>query len=148
MTYHLCKILKQRPLSISQLKRNPFKKTPTSGGAAVTNAFRHLTDTVIGFDSQETPDMDVDLVPSFSKAFETVKENQNTENHTNENSSPKIMVSLTFFHIKILISIEHLRLLEFYDTNNFVSLFCFIFYAGAAASTNVVILKRHRNQHL
>lgn len=71
----------------------------------MTNPFRHLTDTVIGFsqDSQETPDMDVDLVvPSTSKEQETEKENQNTENH---NNSPKIMVIQTLWEFQILISV-------------------------------------------
>lgn len=59
-----------------------------------SSAFRHLTDTVIGFDSQDTPDMDVDLMPSTSneRETETEKENQNTENHSMNDNSPKIMV--------------------------------------------------------
>lgn len=44
----------QKPLSISQLKRNPFKKTPTSSGKGVASAFKHLTDNALGFDSQES----------------------------------------------------------------------------------------------
>lgn len=93
LIYSIC-CFGQRPLSISQLKRNPFKKTPTSGGTAVNSAFKHLTDTVIGFDSQETQDMDVELMPSTSheREMETEKENQNTENHNNDNCSPKTMV--------------------------------------------------------
>lgn len=60
----------------------------------MNSAFRHLTDTVIGFDSQETQDMDVDLMPSTSNERDMEKENesQNTENHNTDNGSPNIMV--------------------------------------------------------
>lgn len=86
-------ICKQKPLSISQLKRNPFKKTPTSNGKAGNNAFKHLTDTAIGFDTHETPDMEFDDdLPS--NTHDTEKENLNTDN-----SSPKVAVSNFFVSI-------------------------------------------------
>lgn len=56
------------------MKRNPFKKTPTSSGKSVPSAFKHLTETAIGFDSQETQDLDFDAVPSSEP--DTEKENQ------------------------------------------------------------------------
>lgn len=65
----------------------------------MSSAFKHLTDTVIGFDSQETSDMDVDLTPTTSREreTETETENQIPENHTSENFSPNITVILDFF---------------------------------------------------
>lgn len=77
----------QKPLSLSQIKRNPFKKTPTSSGKAVASTFKHLTDTAIGFDSQETQDIDFDSVPT--RTLDVEKENQITANNT-----PKLNVSI------------------------------------------------------
>lgn len=79
-----------KPLSISQLKRNPFKKTPTSSGKPANSAFKHLTATAIGFDSQETPDMDFDSLPMDTNDIEKEKENVN-----NESNSPRPTVSIT-----------------------------------------------------
>lgn len=55
--------------------------------------------------------MDVEFMPTTSheREMETEKENQNTENHSNDNCSPKIMV------IQFLSWFE-LRLRAFYDT--------------------------------
>lgn len=53
--------LLQRPLSISQLKRNPFKKTPQSGIKAANNPLKHLTDNILGFDSQDQNEEDSQL---------------------------------------------------------------------------------------
>lgn len=83
----------QKPLSISQLKRNPFKKTPTSSGNVVSSTFKHLTETAIGFDSQETQDIDFDSVSAIAQ--DTEKENLNTENNT-----PKASVRLFFFNFQ------------------------------------------------
>lgn len=48
----------------------------------MSNSFKHLTDTAIGFDSQETQDLVFDS-PSTS-AQDIEKENQNTENNTTQ----------------------------------------------------------------
>lgn len=64
------------------MKRNPFKKTPTSGGKMVSSAFKHLTDTAIGFDSQETQDIDFEITSASAPDSEKEKENLNTENNT------------------------------------------------------------------
>lgn len=65
------------------MKRNPFKKTPTSSGKPVTSVFKHLTDTAIGFDSQETQetqDLDFEIVSASTQDIE--KENLCTEVNT------------------------------------------------------------------
>lgn len=75
------------------MKRNPFKKTPVSGGKAPTNAFKHLTDRALGFDSQETQDMAIgDTSIDTQNNIEVVtngKSGLNKENH-----SAKISVNM------------------------------------------------------
>lgn len=54
------------------------------------NAFKHLTDTAIGFDSQETQDLDFESVST--SMVDIGKENQTTLN-----STPKTHVSFHLF---------------------------------------------------
>lgn len=54
----------------------------------MNSAFKHLTDTAIGFDDQETPDMDFDSLPAEPNDIE--KENLN-----NDNSSPMPAVNVS-----------------------------------------------------
>lgn len=74
----------QKPLSISQIKRNPFKTTPGGGKKLVCNPLKHLTDSAVGFDSQET-----DSQATVNGSSDSVTSATNGK----ENSSPSIAVS-------------------------------------------------------
>lgn len=84
----------QKPMSISQLKRNPFKKTPQSSGKVVSNQFKHLTESALGFDSQETQDIDFDNLPLSTNSTATNGQVNGKENSSTENNSPKPAVNI------------------------------------------------------
>lgn len=82
----------QKPLSISQLKRNPFKKTPQSANKIVKNPLKHLTDSAIGFDSQDSLCTDNDSYNN-SENSEVIQ----TESLPSENINPNQMVGTILF---------------------------------------------------
>lgn len=71
----------QKPLSVSQLKRNPFKKTPQSAGKVANNPLRHLTENALGFDAVENGDE--------SAAVSGVSREKENTSVANGSSTPK-----------------------------------------------------------
>lgn len=70
------------------MKRNPFKKTPQSSNKSVSNEFKHLTESAMGFDSQETPDIEFDMVDEHSS--HPTAETNGKENSISGNNAPKV----------------------------------------------------------
>lgn len=69
----------QKPLSISQTKRNPFKKSSDSGKKSITNPLKHLTDSALGFDSEETDITTANGQADTGSSTLTGKENSNSK---------------------------------------------------------------------
>lgn len=72
----------QKPLSISQIKRNPFKKTSDSGKKSISNPLKHLTDSALGYDSQE-PDSQVIADSQLDNVAVSMNDKENSNDKTN-----------------------------------------------------------------
>lgn len=88
----------QRPLSVSQLKRNPFKKTPQSAAKQINNPLKHLTDNVAGYDSQDG----IALSESNDSEKSTPTPTNGTPDSVSENTNPNQNVR-NFYHLKMTI---------------------------------------------
>lgn len=95
------------------MKRNPFKKTPQSGEKSIKNAFKHLTERALGFDSDEASNADADAASSSKDTADAGDSSNGKENLNTENTAAKTAVIN-------LESIPHVQ-------NNSIHRFYFIF---------------------
>lgn len=74
----------QKPLSISQLSRNPFKKGSVKIKEVSNNNFKHLTEQAMGFDSQYEANAGASsgLDAGASHGSDTLSCKENTEAET------------------------------------------------------------------
>lgn len=71
-------------MSVSQLKRNPFKKTPQSANKNASNPLKHLTQSALGFDTND------DIANDHSVDSQTnEKENTSVSNGSSTPTSTK-----------------------------------------------------------
>lgn len=87
-------------MSVSQLKRNPFKKTPQTAQKQTYNPLKHLTDNVAGFDSQDS----LADTPTDSENIADTTPSTTASHPNSENSNPYQNVAYVIFPIELVLT--------------------------------------------